>query len=456
MPSQPASPEPFPPDFLFGAATAAFQVEGSTEADGRGESIWDRLCRRPGHIKGADDGAEACDHYRRWPEDIRLMRGMGLEAYRFSIAWPRVIPAGTGAVNAKGLDFYDRLVDGLLAAGIKPFATLYHWDLPQPLEDAGGWPSRVVPDAFTAYAEAVVRRLGDRVDRWMTLNEIPVFTSHGYGNGLHAPGKILARKEQNLAVHHALLAHGRAVEAVRRFAKPGAQVGLVNNPLIGVPALETEAHAEAARKAVVRFNGYMLEPLCHGAYAPWWLEEQGADAPEVAEGDLAAIAAPCDFMGLNIYSGVFVEPSASPAGFRELPFPKGYPKLEMNWLKPMPQVIYWGCRMMREVYGARDLYVTENGCACVDERVEVDGETRVMDSDRVQWLRDHFAAAKRAVDEGLPLKGFFVWSLLDNFEWQEGYSKRFGLLHVDYRTQRRTWKDSARWYKIVIQGRKIV
>lgn len=442
----------FPPDFLFGAATASYQVEGSIAADGRGESIWDTLSRRPGHIKGADDGAEACDHYRRWREDIALMKSLGLQAYRFSVSWPRVLPAGTGPINRPGLDFYDRLVDGLLEAGIAPFATLYHWDLPQPLEDLGGWTWRGVTDAFAAYAEAVVKRLGDRVGHWMTLNEIPVFISHGYGNGLHAPGRICSRKQLNDAYHHALLAHGRGVEAVRLFAKPGAKVGLVNNPLIGVPLFETPEHIEAARLSTVKINAYLLEPLFRGAYAPWWLEEQGADAPEIHPGDLAAISAPCDFHGLNIYSGHFIEAADHADGYRSVPFPKGFPTLSMDWLKPMPQVIYWGCRQMAETYGARELYITENGCACEDIP---DAQGRVMDLDRVEWMRGHFREAARAVREGYPLKGYFVWSLLDNFEWQEGYSKRFGIVRVDYRTQARIPKASAHWYNLVIQGRKI-
>lgn len=443
----------FPADFLWGAATAAFQVEGSTSADGRGVSIWDRLCRQPGRIKGGDDGDEACDHYRLWRQDLRLMGSLGLGAYRFSISWPRVIPEGTGAVNVPGLDFYDRLVDGLLERGIVPFPTLYHWDLPQPLEDRGGWLSRATVDAFGAFAEAVVRRLGDRVGSWLTLNEIPIFISHGYQNGLHAPGRQVTRREANQAYHNALLAHGRGVEAVRRFAPSSARVGLVNNPLVPVPVSETPENAAAARLGMARLNAYLLEPLYRGAYAPWWLAEQGADAPDIRPGDLESISAPCDIHGLNLYSGVFVEAAATPEGYRLLPFPKGYPKMTMDWLKPMPQIVYWGCRLMGEEYGARDLYITECGCACDDHR---DAEGRIIDLDRLQWLRGHLLEAKRAVDEGLGLKGFFVWSLLDNFEWQEGYSKRFGMVHVDYRTQERTPKESALWYKSVIRGRKIL
>lgn len=452
----------FPEDFVWGAATASFQIEGGAEAEGRGESVWDAFCRQPGKVRGLDDGREACDHYHRWREDIGLMRELGLKGYRFSVAWPRVIPGGVGAVNAAGLDFYERLVDGLLAAGIEPFPTLYHWDLPQVLEDRGGWPARETVEAFAAYAEAVVKRLGDRVGRWMTLNEIPIFVSHGYGNGLHAPGRKLERRALNQAYHHALLAHGRAVAAVRAHARPGAQVGLVNCPLVTLPVAETPEHVAAARAAFHRYNAYLLDPLHRGAHAPWWLAEQGADAPEIRDGDLAAIAAPCDFHGLNLYSGVFVEaaaegePGARPGGWRELPFTGRYPRLSMPWLKPTPQLVYWACRLMREDYGAREFYVTECGAAAEGERPDPDFQGRVVDLERREFLRTYLLEARRAVAEGYGLKGWFVWSLLDNFEWAEGYAKRFGLVHVDYRTQRRTPKESYRWYREVIRAGKVL
>lgn len=443
----------FPDGFRWGAATAAFQVEGAARDEGRGESIWDRFCRIPGNVVGMDNGEHACDHFHRWPQDLELMASLGIKSYRFSVAWPRVIPGGRGQPNRAGLDFYDRLVDALLAKGIEPFVTLYHWDLPQPLQDTGGWTDRGTVEAFAAYAGEVVRRLGDRVGQWMTLNEIPIFIGQGYQQGTHAPGSRLDAKAVNQAYHHAFLAHGHAVRLVREFARKDAQVGLVNIPAIPVPVAETPANLEAASKAFVRMNGYLTEPIFRGAYAPWWLEEQGAAAPVVREGDMALISSPCDFHGLNIYSGQFVEASGTAPGYRLLPFPKGYPKLALDWLKPVPQAIYWGCRHMQEIYGTPKFYISESGCACEDER---DGEGRIIDLDRLSWLRSHFQEAHRAVSEGLGLEGYFVWSLLDNFEWAEGYSKRFGIIHVDYATQERTPKESARWYSEVIRAGRVV
>jgi beta-glucosidase len=441
-------PAHFPSDFLWGTATASFQVEGAASEDGRGESIWDRFCRTPGKVAGGHTGDVACDHYHRYPEDIRLMKELGAKAYRFSIAWPRVVPAGRGPVNPAGLDFYDRLTDALLKAGIEPYVTLYHWDLPQALQDEGGWLSRGTVDAFAAYAEAVIRRLGDRVGNWMTMNEIPCFIGKSYDEGKHAPGLHVSRRQLNQAYHHAFLGHGRAVRLVREHARKGAEVGLVNNPYITVPLIEDAEGARAAAAAFDRRNAYLLDPILRGAYASWWLEEQGPDAPEVAAGDLEVISSPCDFHGLNVYSAYFTEPSAGPEGFAIVPFPTGYPRLNLDWLKPVPQSIYWASRYMAEGYGVEKLYISESGCSC-DDAKGADG--RIMDLDRVQWLRDHFRQARRAVSEGLPLRGYFVWSLLDNFEWSEGYLKRFGIHYVDYETQERIPKASARYAREVFR-----
>lgn len=440
----------FPADFVWGSATASFQVEGAAREDGRGESIWDRFCRTPGKVAGGHTGDVACDHYHRWQDDIRLMKDLGMRAYRFSTAWPRVVPGGTGPVNKAGLDFYDRLVDGLLAAGITPYVTLFHWDLPQAIQDKGGWPSReaVVP-AFTEYARAVVGRLGDRVKNWMTHNEIPCFIGKSYDDGKHAPGLHLSRKELNDAYHNAFLTHGIAVRLVRELARKDAEVGLVNNPHAIVPLVETPAYVEAARKAFVRENAYLQEPIYRGAYADWWLEEQGAARPEIREGDMQLISSPTDFIGFNVYSGSFVEPSDNARGYDFLPFPPGYPRLDLDWLKPVPQNIYWCARFYNRHYGIRKSYVSENGCACQDV-VTPDG--RVIDLDRVQWIRAHLLETRRAVREGLGLAGFFQWSLLDNFEWAEGYYKRFGIVYVDYETQKRIPKESARLYSEIIRS----
>jgi beta-glucosidase len=442
----------FPPDFLWGTATASFQIEGAAREDGRGESIWDRFCRTPGKVAMGHDGDVACDHYHRYPEDIALMKDLGARAYRFSTAWPRVVPAGRGPVNPLGLDFYDRLTDALIEAGIEPYVTLYHWDLPQALQEDGGWLARSTVDAFADYSEAVIRRLGDRVKHWMTMNEIPCFIGKAYVDGKHAPGLNLGRRQLNQAYHHAFLAHGRAVRLVREHARKDSEVGLVNNPLVTVPLIEDEAGAKAAARAYDRRNAYLLDPILRGRYAPWWLEEQGADAPEVGKGDMEIISSPCDFHGLNIYSAYFTEPAPGPEGFAFIPFPSGYPRLNLDWLKPVPQGIYWACRYMAEDYGVKKLYISESGCSCDDA---VDAQGRVMDLDRVQWLRTHFQEARRAAAEGLPLKGYFVWSLLDNFEWSEGYLKRFGIHYVDYATQRRIPKASARYVKEVIRSGRL-
>jgi beta-glucosidase len=440
----------FPEGFIWGSATAAFQVEGAAREDGRGESIWDRFCRTPGKVAGGHDGDLACDHYHRWKDDIRLMKDLGMRAYRFSTAWPRVIPAGDGPVNKAGLDFYDRLVDGLLEADIIPFATLFHWDLPQALQDKGGWPNReAVLPGFAAYAEAVVRRLGDRVKNWMTHNEIPCFIGKSYDEGKHAPGLHVPRKELNNAYHNAFLTHGIAVRTVRQFARKDAEVGLVNNPFVPVPLIETPEYIEAARKAFVRANAQINEPIFKGAYADWWLEEQGADRPDILPGDLEIISSPTDFVGHNVYFGAFTEPSDEPKGFRILPFPSGFPKLDLDWLKPVPQSLYWCIRFYNQYCGMKKSYVTESGCACQDA-VTPDG--RVIDLDRIQWIRYHLLETQRAAREGLGVSGFFQWSLLDNFEWAEGYFKRFGIVYVDYATQKRIPKESARFYSEVIRS----
>ncbi len=439
----------FPPEFVWGAATAAFQIEGSTLADGRGESIWDRFAKTPGKINGGHSGEPACDHYRRWREDIDLMVHLGLQAYRFSVAWPRVVPGGRGQVNQAGLDFYDKLVDRLLEKKITPYLTLFHWDLPQVLQDEGGWLVRSTVDAFEDYARIVVKRLGDRVQHWMTMNEIPCFIGQSYGVGaFQAPGLQLPAKQVSQGYHHAFLAHGRAVRLVREWARPDAEVGLVNNPMITVPVRESPANDMAAQKAFVHLNGYLADPIFRGAYSDWWLAEQGANAPDIQDGDMQVISSPCDFHGINAYSGFFVEAADNALGYKRLAFPKGYPKLALNWLKPVPQVLYWACRHLKDAYGVQKTYISESGCACEDER---NAEGRVVDLDRLEWLRNHLRQAQRATAEGLGLSGYFLWSLMDNFEWSEGYFKRFGIVYIDYETQERVLKESALWYQAVIQ-----
>jgi beta-glucosidase len=432
----------FPSDFVWGAAASAFQIEGAAYEDGRGESIWDRFCATPGKVRAGDTGEIACDFYHRYPEDIALMRELGLDAFRFSIAWPRVVPGATGPVNESGLDFYDRLVDALLEAGIRPFVNLFHWDLPQELEDAGGWPERATAEAFAAYAEVVAQRLGDRVKDWITHNE-PFCTSWlGYGLGLHAPGRTSVR-DALAAAHHALLAHGWAVEALRRAA-PGAEVGIVLDSWPIHPATDApEDVAVAWAEDGVR-NRWFFDPLLRGAYPADTLERFGDDGPPVRDGDLAIIAVPTDFVGINNYSRRIVR--AGPGGVAvDVRTPDGE-LTDMGW-EVYPRGLYEPLVRLHREYGVESLYVTENGAAFADVRTH-DG--RVHDVERIAYIDDYIGTVASAMAEGVPVRGYFVWSLLDNFEWALGYSKRFGLVYVDYPTLERVPKDSFHWYRELI------
>lgn len=444
----------FPDGFVWGVATAAPQIEGAVREDGKGESIWDRFATQPGKIKNGDTLEPACDHYHRFESDAALLQALGVRNYRMSVAWPRVIPDGTGPVNSRGLEFYDRLVDTLLARGVTPWVTLFHWDLPQALEDRGGWAVRATVDAFRPYAEAVVRRLGDRVHNWFTLNEIPCIVGNGYENGYFAPGRREPRRVVNQAYHHALLAHGHGVATVRAFGGPSARVGLVHNhlPAPQIPVTETDDDIAASRLEYERTNRQLLGPLFRGEYPDAFLAEAGADAPEVQPGDLERIAQPTDFLGLNPYAGDFVR--AGRDGRPEtLPFPRQFPKGDLWWINVTPQSLYWSIRHAVEVFGARTIYITENGSA-FDDAVASSGE--ILDLDRREYLRNYLIALHRCVAEGFDVRGYFLWSFLDNFEWAEGYGKRFGIVHVDYPTQRRTPKLSAEWYSSVIRENRVV
>jgi len=475
----------FPKSFIFGTATAAYQVEGAAREDGRGESIWDRFSHTPGKTRNGETGDVACDHYHRVDEDLRLIKDLGVGAYRFSIAWPRIIPDGEGAVNQRGLDWYSRLVDKLLAAGITPFATMYHWDLPQALEDRyGGWRSRKTAEAFGVYAAAVVKHLGDRVRNWIPVNEMPAVIVAGYGAAFHAPGVRESRRVLNQIQHQVLLAHGLGVRAVREHGRRASRVGTAHNVRVFVPAYETPEHIEAAGKAFQHYNGPMLESMTAGRYPAKWLARLGADAPKIEPGDMELICSPCDFIGLNVYRGTFVRSARSAAeargaafagvenvglpaatttpslaieptaadGFVEIPFPPSYPVACAGWIAIVPESIYWGVRHLCQLYGYKKVYVTENGCA-MDDRL-ADGE--ILDSDRMMYFREYLRAAARAVAERLPLKGYFAWSLMDNFEWAYGYSHRFGLYYTDFQTQQRTAKLNARYYAACIAARRVL
>jgi beta-glucosidase len=451
----------FPDDFMWGTATAAYQIEGAAAQDGRQPSVWDTFSATPGRVLNRDTGAIACDHYHRYESDIKLMARLGVKHYRFSIAWPRIIPKGRGAVNEAGVDFYRRLVDCLQAHGITPHATLFHWDTPQALETQyGSWQNRQIVQDFADYATAVVSRLGDRITHWMTMNEIWCFThlSYGVDQPNHAPGKrVRNAKAVWQTSHHALLAHGMACQAIRAASPSSCSVALVDNCFVTIPISESPANIAAAQLAfpACGTNGGIIYPALTGAYSPVLLEQLGKNAPDIQAGDLETIHQPLDGLGLNFYTGTYVRSIDCSPGYEFLPIPKGYPRLHMPWLHLMPECIYWGVRHISEVLDRPDLpvWITENGCAADDE-VTAQGE--VIDSDRILYLRQHFHSAHRAVAEGYPLRGYFVWSLLDNFEWAWGYDRRFGLVYIDYPTQTRIPKASFDWYAECIRQNRVV
>jgi beta-glucosidase len=435
----------FPSDFIWGAATASYQIEGAVREDGRGESVWDRFCATPGKVRGGDSGAVACDFYHRYRDDIRLMGELGLDAFRFSIAWPRVLPEGRGRVNAAGLDFYDRVVDQLLAAGIEPFATLFHWDTPQALEDEGGWSRRATAEAFVEYTEAVVARLGDRVRHWMTHNEPWVHAWIGHAWGEHAPGRT-SEADAVAAAHHLLLSHGWAVEAIRAAA-PDAQVGIVLNLAHAYPATGSPEDEAAAWRVDGEGNRWFLDPIFRGSYPADLLERNELAARVVQDGDLEAIAAPIDFLGVNNYFRFVV--GAGDDGPRFVANPEAQ-HTDMGW-EVHPDGLYRLLVRIARDYAPPAIYVTENGAAFGDVRVH-DGA--VHDPERIAYLDGHIDAVGRAAAEGAPVKGYFVWSFLDNFEWGHGYSKRFGVVYVDYPTLERVPKDSFYWYRDLIAAQR--
>jgi beta-glucosidase len=446
----------FPADFLWGAATASYQIEGAATEDGRLPSIWDTFSHTPGRVVGGDTGDVACDHYHRVDDDVALMRELGLQAYRFSVAWPRVIPTGTGAVNPAGLDFYSRLVDRLLDAGIEPFATLYHWDLPQSLDDRGGWLNRDCAQWFADYTAAVVERLGDRVTHWTTLNEPWCSSILSYSIGEHAPGHRDVA-EALTAAHHLLLAHGRAVPVIRDLC-PGAEPSITLNFNDIRPASDSPEDLDAGRRADNAFNAMFLDPVLRGAYPADFLADTAAvtDHAHIRDGDLQVIGAPLHNLGINYYTTTRVRartgdpvPSALPGCDPVEVLPPQPPVTDMGWEIDPTGLSNLLTRVARD-YGGPALYVTENGSAWPDE-VAADGH--VHDADRTAYLHSHLDAVANAIDAGADVRGYFAWSLLDNFEWAHGYAKRFGLVHVDYTTQVRTVKDSGRAYAAVIASR---
>jgi len=438
-------PSSFPADFVWGAATASYQIEGATNVDGRGESVWDRFSATPGKVRGGDTGEVACDFYNRYADDVRLMKELGLDVFRFSIAWPRVLPQGRGDINQAGLDFYDRLVDELLANGIDPFVTLFHWDTPQALEDVGGWRERATAEAFVEYTEAVAGRLGDRVQHWITHNEPWVYAWVGNAWGVHAPGRT-SEADAVAVAHHLLLSHGWAVDAIRRVS-PDARVGVTLNLAHVYPATDTPEDEAAAYRRDGEDNRWFLDPIFRGSYPADLLERNDLVAPHVRDGDLEAMAAPLDFLGVNNYSRFIV--AAGAEGPRTVPNPEAQ-HTDMGW-EVYPDGLHDVLVRVARDYEPAAIYITENGAAFPDVRVH-DGA--VHDIERTAYLESYIGAVGRAIAKGAPVKGYFVWSLLDNFEWGFGYSKRFGIVYIDFPTLERVPKDSFYWYRDMIASRR--
>jgi beta-glucosidase len=435
----------FPPNFVWGCSTAAYQIEGAANVDGRKPSVWDTFSHTPGKTFHGETGDVADDSYHRYKEDVQLLKNLGVGGYRFSISWSRVFPDGTGQPNAKGMDYYQRVVDELVKNNIAPYITLFHWDLPQALP--GGWQSRDTAKAFGDYAGYISRQLSDRVGHFFTINEFLCFTDLGYKEGRFAPGLKLPDNQVNQIRHNAVLAHGMAVQAIRANAKAGTQIGLAENATVFVPVIESSEHIEAARRATREENAPFLTAVLEGKYTDGYLQREGANAPKVEAGDMKIIGSPLDFVGLNVYTPDYVRADSSLAGYMVEKRQTSYPHMASDWLYIGPEVIYWAVRNVSDIWKPKALYITENGCSA-DDVVAADG--RVEDTDRVMYLRNHLTHLHRAASEGYPIKGYFLWSLLDNYEWADGYSKRFGLHYVDFKTQTRTPKLSADWYREVI------
>ncbi len=430
----------FPKDFVWGVATAAPQIEGAAFEDGKGPSIWDTFARKPGKVYNGDTLDVACDHYHRYKDDFALMAKLGVKNYRLSLAWPRIYPQGRGALNQKGVDFYHRLLDTMLAVGITPWVTMFHWDLPQALENEGGWRVRGVTDAFAVYADTIVKAYGDRVKNWITLNEILCFTKLAYGDGEKAPGTREGDAVVNQTYHHALICHGHGVRAVRQYGGAGARVGL------------TPADIAAAEKRFVDENIRVLDPVYRGHYNPSYLSSAGAAAPKFDPRDFELISLPTDFLGMNIYTGHFVRAGAQQKP-QSLLLPPHYPHADSPWLGLNARAMYWGPKLAADIYGIKAIYITENG-AGYDDYPPENGE--VLDLHRLEYVRACVKELERGLADGVPTRGYFLWSFMDNFEWQDGYNRRFGIVYTDFATQQRTPKASALWYsQVMVQNRVI-
>jgi beta-glucosidase len=448
---QPPAPRAFPAGFKWGCATAAYQIEGAATEDGRGPSIWDRFSHTPGKTFHGETGDVADDSYHLYKDDVQLLKNLGATVYRMSLSWSRIFPDGTGKPNGKGLDYYKRVLDELHANSIDPYVTLFHWDLPASLP--GGWQSRDTAKAFGDYAAYVSRELSSRVSHFFTTNELVCFTDLSYKSGQFAPGLKLGPAQVNQIRHHGVLAHGLAVQAIRANARAGTQVGLAENATVYVPVIEDRTNIEAAQKATRLGNAPFLTAILEGKYMDAYLDKEGAAAPKVEPGDMQIIGSPLDFVGLNVYTPEYVQAADTPDGYHVLPRQASYPHMASPWLFIGPEVIYWAVRNVSTLWNPKELYITENGCSA-DDVVTKDG--RINDTDRLMYLRNHLTHLQRAASEGYPIKGYFLWSLLDNYEWADGYSKRFGIHYVDFKTQKRTPKLSAEWYKSTIAANAVV
>lgn len=436
----------FPEGFVWGVATSAYQIEGAAEEDGRGPSVWDTFCTQPGAIADATDGRIACEHRHRAEADVQLIHDLGVKAYRLSISWPRVLPDGVGARSEPGLAFYDRLIDSLLARGMRPWVTLYHWDMPQTLADRGGWLVRESADWFAEYTAHVVDRLSDRVEHWITLNEPEVFFGLGHVQGTHAPGLKLSRSQALAAIHNALLAHGAATDVIRARAVLRPLVGLSSAAMIRTPTAPTDDAIARARRETFSFidgpawpfsSAWYLDAAYRGAYPSSALDALGPDAPIHEPHELDRIARPLDFLGVNIYQ------SQPAGGLRPI---QGEPRTTFGW-RVTPEAMRWGPQFLHERYRV-PLFISENGLASMDW-VHADG--RVHDHGRIDFITRYLTELRRGIAEGADVRGYFHWSLMDNFEWAEGYAKRFGLVYVDYQTQERIPKDSFAWYREIVR-----
>lgn len=448
---------PFAKDFLWGAAASAYQIEGAAHEDGKGPSVWDEFVHKRGTIRDEQTGDVACDFYHRYTEDVRHMHEIGLNTFSCSVSWPRVFPSGTGALNSKGLDFYSRLVDALLAANITPIVTLFHWDTPLALEERGGWRVRDMAGWFGDYAAALTQALSDRVTHWLTICEPRSFIGGAYVNPVQAPGEKLSRREAMNAAHITFLSHGRAVQAIRASAKQPVQVGYPCDVSPSLPATDSTEDIAAAHESTFaspidhfsaehwwRENAWWLDPAYQGEYPAEAMAALGADAPEIRAGDMKTIRQPLDFLGANIYGGWNVR-AATSGKVEEVHFPAGFPMTAFGW-QVTPDAMYWAPKWLYERY-KMPILITENGCSTRDW---ISLDAKVHDPQRIDFTARYLQALVRAANEGVTLRGYLHWSLLDNFEWQEGYTQRFGMIYVDFPTQKRVLKDSARWYARVI------